>query len=106
MLPISTVSRTTVTSSLHWITLGVIVTVTCVLTPRPIAAIGTGDLTLDPGPAPGTDTLPSHVVTRALVAVAGVLALRSPGSLRARIHTVVSSEARSAATPSRYGVTP
>ena len=93
------------TSALHWVTLGVIMTVTRVFTPRAIAAISTRDITLDPRPASGADTLPSHVVTRALVAVARVFALRPPGSLRTGIHAVISSEARGAATPSRYGVT-
>ena len=99
-VPISSVARAAVTSALHWITLGVIEAVARVLTARPVAAISTGDLTRGPGPAPGTDALSSHVVTSSLAAMTGVSALGPPGSLRTRIYTIVSSEARGASTPS------
>ena len=100
MLPISSVARAAVTPALHWITLGVIEAVACVLTARPVAAISTWDLTRGSGPASGTDALSSHVVTNSLAAMTGVSALGSPGSLRTRIYTIVSSEARGASTPS------
>jgi len=100
LAPISSVARAAVTPALHWITLGVIEAVARVLTARPVAAISTWDLTRGSGPASGTDALSSHVVTSSLAAMTGVSALGSPGSLRTRIYTIVSSEARGASTPS------
>ena len=100
MLPISSVAGAAVASSLHWITLGVIEAVAPVLTARSIAAISTRDLTRGSSPASGTDALSSHVVTSSLAAMALVSALGTPGSLRTRIYTIVSSEARGASTSS------
>ena len=100
MLPVSSVAGAAVTSSLDWITLGVIEAVAPVLTARPIAAISTRDLTRGSSPSSGTDALSSHVVTSSLAAMALVSALGTPGSLRTRIYTIVSSEARCASTSS------
>ena len=93
------------TSPLDWITFCVIETVARVLAARAVAAISTGDLTPGPCPAPGADTLSSHVMTLALAAVTRAFALGAPGSFGTGIHAIESSEARRAATPSRYGVT-